>query len=226
MRDLTKWPRLTVVGEPVTEDQADEILIRTNNWDWIGCNDKAWKQMVETCAGVFGFPPEPSWAEEFETRVDRMRDHSYKLGEFKERMGILELSYLDNCRIESSWIGGPKGWCDWDGTIGTRNYNIGKWPSHEEVLADWEKIAQAFPYLRLNAQLWPDEGEGGSLPAVQYNVRDGQVTWWENPLDWIEPNDEGTNLFSVFLPGGERGVGVQRLMRALQTTRKRATGVD
>lgn len=34
--DLTKWPRLLVTGQPVTEDQANDILIRTDDWYIVG----------------------------------------------------------------------------------------------------------------------------------------------------------------------------------------------
>jgi hypothetical protein len=32
MRELSKWPRLLVTGEPVTVRQAEKIIVWTNEW--------------------------------------------------------------------------------------------------------------------------------------------------------------------------------------------------
>lgn len=89
----------------------------------------------------------------------------------------LDLEYLDNTRIASSWIDGVKGWCDWNGHIGCSNYNIGKWPSVEEVTDDLRKIAEAFPFLRMIVQVLDREScEEGGTPTAEWRIRDGQVT--------------------------------------------------
>ncbi|WP_106239822.1 hypothetical protein [Nonomuraea fuscirosea] len=123
MIDLTKWPRLLVVGEPVTREQASEILVRTDDW-FLSTNDRAWKAAVEGLAAEYGMPAEPPFSADIETKKSAWAGKR----EWRQRVGVLQLEYLGNARIASPWIGGPKGWCDWDGRIGCGNYNVGKYP--------------------------------------------------------------------------------------------------
>jgi hypothetical protein len=163
-RALPKWPAMTVVGERVTPEQAEDILLVTNNW-WHMCNDHAWEREVYAAVGL-------------STNIDRF-DSAFlaELQQLCDRLGVLSLGYLENARIMSAWIGGTKGWCDWNGQIFTNNYNIGKWPSIEDVHDDWVQIATRFPFLNLKCQLWNKEAseEGETHPVVQFDVRDGKV---------------------------------------------------
>ncbi|MFC7641532.1 hypothetical protein ACFQX6_11430 [Streptosporangium lutulentum] len=137
-------------------------------------------------------------------------------------MGILRLHYLDNARIASSWIGGPKGWCDWDGQIGCSTYNVGKWPTVEELTSDWETIAAAFPYLKLHAQVVDNEGDGKA--AATWAVRDGRAALVE-PVDLVTPMqhlDELDVIGRILGLGGERGVTLERLREALDQVAKAA----
>lgn len=201
--DLTKWPRLLVIGNPITREQANEILIRTDDW-WISTNDREWKRSVESLLAEFGRPSDESKWNEQEA--------------WNESIGVLDLSYLHNQRIASSWIGGSHGWCDWDGTIQSRNYNIGKWPSAEEVTLDWEKIASAFPYLDLRAQLVPDEGEA-LKPAIEWHVSSGKVEVVDEPTELLaRPTDP--QFLALLTLKGEQGVSLGRLREALAQVTK------
>lgn len=202
--DLTKWPRLLVTGDPVTEEQANEILIRTDDW-WISGNDRAFTVAVAQVAAEFGRPLDTfgragEWA--------AVRD-------WCARMGVLDLCYLNNHRVMSAWIGGPHGWCDWAGRIGCANYNIGKDPSVEAVHDDWTAIAEAFPFLHLRAQLVPDEGEAPH-PAVEWLVRGGKAHLVESIGLLAPPHEFGgiSDMRGMFI-GGERGVTLDRLRAAL-----------
>jgi hypothetical protein len=202
--DPGKWPRLIVAGAPVTEAQADEILIRTAALYYLHCNDHEWDHIVARI--VF--------------RDERAAEHDFPFQRALKRaeeLRNLNLEYLDNYRISSSWIGGPRGWCDWDGHIGTANYNIGKWPSIEEVGSEWSQIAAAFPYLDLTAQLISD----GTADQVcgQWRVKNGVAT--EEPpgalLAQHEPHATPVDRFveQLFNPGSERGVSPERLQQAV-----------
>lgn len=192
MSDLTKWPRLLVAGQPVTEHQANEILIRTNP-RYLQVNDQSWNHTV---GRLMGF------------RVDGHGFPDYaSLDEMCERLGMLHLNYLENSRIASSWIGGPHGWCDWDGRIGCGSHNIGKWPSMEEVTADWNVIARTFPYLDLTAQLITNEGEGEI--AAEWRVKDGAAVERE-PGRQVRIVAE-PSMLAFLRDGGERGVSAERL---------------
>jgi hypothetical protein len=77
-RDLTKWPRLIVVGDDVTEEQANEILVRTNQW-WLCSNDRHWERMVYGLIGV---------------RVDDFDRPDHKdIQAFESRHRVLDLHY-------------------------------------------------------------------------------------------------------------------------------------
>lgn len=206
----TKWPRLIVTGAPVTEQQANEILIRTCVPAYLPGNDQAWNEAV---AKAMGFPAGDDWPDRGLEGAERTAWFEARWAEKDRRsaeLDIIPLEYLYNSRITSSWIGGPHGWCDWDGSIGTAVYNIGKWPSTEEVTEEWAAIAAAFPFLTLDAQVIEDEGEGAV--ADQWHVADGVA-------ELVEPGArlaaaEAPSL-TAFLPDWERGVGIERLRAAV-----------
>ncbi|MFD8509651.1 hypothetical protein ACFV27_00695 [Streptomyces antimycoticus] len=208
--ELTKWPRLLVTGQPITEGQANEILIRTANLWLLHTNDRAWTadvgDILGTETGKFGM-----WTPESIRRV-------------VEELRCLDLKWLYTSRIASSWIGGPHGWCDWDGAIGATTYNIGKWPEVEDVTAEWQTIAAAFPYLDLRAQLITDEG-AGSL-AAEWTVSAGRAVHREpapgDPLI-TEPRELGEmDVLARLFVGGERGVPLPRLRAAVAQARASA----
>ncbi len=149
--------------------------------------------------------------------------------EFKEKIESkydpLDLSYLQNSRIVSSWIGGPHGWCDWNGKIYTSNYNIGKWPSIEEVYNDWIKIAEAFPYLELKCQLMNHEaGEEDAevTPVVEFSIKKGKVEIYE-PKEVLDYPVFGTSdMIRRFSdPFAERGCTIKMFEDALKYTEER-----
>lgn len=181
--NLPKWPALVVAGEPITTDQAAELLVRT-----CGSAPSSNAHAFDAAAcGIMGLYYH-DWGASTEERD--FKTHWAMLEAQRKSLGLLELEYLTNDRITSAWVGGPKGWCAWDGTIGCRNYNIGKWPSAAEVLVEWQRIAAAFPYLNLTAQLWSGETcEAGVVPVVEYRVLDGVVTMQTPGADLGRPTD-------------------------------------
>jgi hypothetical protein len=206
----TKWPRLIVVGEPVTEDQADQILVRSQSWWHLFSNDREWRREVTALAEEFGYPSE------VEPGTAQAIPRTLQVQQWTERHGMLGLEYLSNDRIMSSYIGGPHGWCDWNGRIGSTGYNIGKWPSDEEVTEEWQLIAWAFPFLDLTAQCIDDEGEG--VLAAEWRIRGGRVEYNPEPAALLAgPTDdvEGDVARLLFDPFRERGVPIERLRRAL-----------
>ncbi|WTW95451.1 hypothetical protein OG216_19610 [Streptomycetaceae bacterium NBC_01309] len=219
--DLTKWPRLLVTGSSVTPQQTEEILIRTANLLLLDGNDKAWTQTVY---GALRLAPAPNG-----------NATTKSIRATAEDLGVLPLRLLYTSRIASTWIGGPHGWCNWDGTIGCANYNIGEWPARETVLRDWELIADAFPYLDLTAQLLADEGQDGAPVVAQWRVADGRVAE-ESPGPRITEPVELTEqdlLTRTLFRGGERGVpaamlyaAVDRLRAARGDRRSRSTAPE
>lgn len=210
---LPKWPAMVVKGDPVTKEQAMEIIIRTSSFRYMFSNDKLFLQGLHYL--IFGHQviDKEDIAKnlgldynQFEGWVDS------KLAPFKQIEG---LDYLESTsRIVSCWIGGPKGWIDWDGNIFTNNYNIGKYPTVEEVLIEWDKIAKVFPFLNLRCQLFDGEsGQEGIKPLVEYVVSGGKVDLIK-PVDFICGAD-GEIKFDLNSPGRERGVSLSKFKEAL-----------
>ena len=138
-----KWPNLLVVGDPVTREQAAQILIRTRP-DYLFCNVPGYGDVVS-----------------------KMLESAPKL---------MYLDYTATDRIMSCWTDGVKGWCDWNGHIGCSNYNIGKWPTVDEVTEELTKIAEAFPFLRMTVQVLDREHcEDDGAPTAEWRVEDGSV---------------------------------------------------
>ncbi|MFJ3249147.1 hypothetical protein [Streptomyces sp. NPDC086782] len=201
MTDLAPWRRrLLVTGQPVTEQQANDILIRTANLWLLHTNDRDRTDIVGPLLGIesgnLG-----QWApDSVRAAVGRLR--------------CLDLQWLHTSRIASSWVGGPHGWCDWDGTIGCFNYAIAKWPDVESITQEWRQIAAAFRYLDLTAQLVDDETPG--TLAGEWRVRAGRVEFTPDPAESItEPCARPADFFDRFLPHGERGVSLTRLRAAV-----------
>lgn len=214
MRDLTKWPRLVVVPdkpEPLSREQANEILIRTCS-PYFFSNDHGWERQVRD---ILGHPHRDSIEGPSAGNVRAWIDAER---EWADSLGILDLQYCHNSQIISAWIGGPHGWCDWDGNLGCSTWNIGKWPAHDNVTEDWEKIAAAFPYLDLYVQCITDEGEGDV--AGQWRVTGGKAALVE-PVERMEVHELGDAqvLGRMFMPGGERGVTAERLREAVEQIR-------
>lgn len=209
-----KWLRLLITGEPVTWSQTNEIMVRTNSW-YLETNDVTWLRLV---AREFGIP------------LGTDARPSYRgIREVYEELGVLPLKHLSNHRIVSNWLGGPNGWCDWDGTIGCSTWNIGKWPNLSDVDRDLDLIAEAFPFLRAHVQLITDEGDGGI--AATWAVRRGKAARVE-PAGLIRPVgrlDVALALENLNAPGRERGVSLPRLRKALaqvRAARRRLEGVE
>lgn len=199
-RICTKWPHLLVAGQPVTEAQADDILLRTMGGYWF-TNDRGWRRQV---AAILGVP------------LDKHDDFDWRaVKAWCDDVASPDLNHLGNDRVMSSWIGGPKGWCDWDGTIGCGNYNIGKWPAIEEVEEDLAAIAAAWPFLDMRIQLVDDEEGDGPL-CGEWRVWDGQ--WMETEpgprIDAPALDVEAAALSLAFGLGVERGVSPERLASA------------
>lgn len=196
----TKWPLMAVVGEPVTEEQADDILIRTADWWMPFANDKEYLHQVQAVAAEFGYPPDvPHGEDRLPTFMDRLK--------WGETVGMLSnIEYLRTHRIFNS-----NGWCDWDGTIGCK-YGIGKWPSTGELTEQWTVIAEAFPFLTLTAQVF-DEPRNGleDWPLCgEWRIAGGIATYVDDASVEIEPPAE--RVREMF---DERGVSLDRLRSAL-----------
>jgi len=234
--EYVKWPRLLVVGEPVTHEQANEIIVRTTRLYYIGTNDKEWERLV---SGALGVRPNLGLTiDDYrdgvtdEQRIAKIELREANVESREKALRTLDLHYLAcDERIASAYVDGPHGWCDWDGTVGSATYNIGKWPTAVEVDCDLRSLAAAFPFLRMRVQVLNDryyenvkdtDGVGTYLydttAPVTWTVANGEVTYEITDNTPItpptEPNFEDM-ASSFFAPGRERGVTIERLREAV-----------
>lgn len=221
MIDLPKWPAMVVKGEPVTKEQAMEIIIRTGNI-YFSSNDREWDMFLnyvyydlddmydDHLKGI---------AKELKVEEGSTKVFEYISEKIKE-LGVLDIEYLKNSRVVSSWVGGPHGWCNWDGKIFSNNYNIGKYPTVEEVNEEWSLIAKTFPYLDLQCVLYQGEtSEEENEPLIQFTVKDGNVTVEEPTLN-IKPQFLTEDILdNFFKPGRERGCTEIELIQAINHTK-------
>ena len=193
--DLPKWPACVIWGDKVSEKQAAEIILKTdhNFPDFTyGSNYHNIDRELNALTGL-------SHGWDFEgDNIERWK----VLDEFKAELGVLDLSYLTNDRISSSYICGLNGWCNWNGDIFQNNKNIGKWPSVASVWVEWQTIANAFPFLSLTCTLYSGEQcEEGTEALVSYTVSDGVAKVVE-PIESV-PVVDNTNYAGIF--AGPRG---------------------
>ncbi|OLT25850.1 hypothetical protein BJF83_22480 [Nocardiopsis sp. CNR-923] len=161
---LGKWPRLLVAGDPVTPDQADDIIIRTTP---VWRLSYAQGQTRTALYDMFGLRPHPTVPDAPDLESVRAANAA---------LGILGLNHLHNERIVSAWIGGLRGWCAWDGHIGASTYNVGPNPVADDVAHDLHLIAETWPHLNMRVQLALDDpDEGPTVPAISWYVHEGAV---------------------------------------------------
>lgn len=220
---LGKWPEMVVTGDPVTREQANEILIRTMHRNyWNSCNDREWTAAINE---VLGFKDVYA-SKTFEARMDVWGENS----DLMDSLGVLELEYIYNSRIASAYIFGPHGWMNWDGTItGNPSYNVGKWPEETELIEEWERVAEAFPYLNLEIQFFTDPGWTGEdevepAPlALVLKVKDGAVTVvedWSTVFASVPVTPSSITIPGLFTSGRERGVTLERFQEAVEQVRR------
>ena len=223
-KGLPKWPALVVKGKPVTPDQAKEIIVRTDGF-YFSCNDREWEKEINDI--IYGIR-EGNYSEKFDAELKKRHGlqekdwnglFSAKDSYLSKYKPVSDINYLNNHRIASSWIGGPHGWCSWNGRIGCSNYNIGKWPSIEEVYREWVSIAVEFPFLELKCQLMNSEAgeDENPIPVVEFEVKGGKVDMYE-PKEILDYPVFGTEDIVVRFsdPNAERGCSLQTLKEAFK----------
>jgi len=219
--NLPKWPGLIVKGKSVTKDQAKEILVRTDSFSFY-CNDREWEKTIDKLIfGQIGHYLDVNTLEEKLKKEFNLNNH-LEVYDFKEVLyakkyrRISGLYYLNNHRIASSWIGGPHGWCSWDGNIGCNNYNIGKWPDAREIYDEWIIIAKEFPFLNLKCQIINSEisEDCEKIPVIEFEIKKGKVRAYKPKELLDQPRD--IDIISRFKdPYAERGCTEEVLKDAL-----------
>ena len=192
---LPKWPQMIVAGKPVTVEQAKDIIFRTDRFltefsEYSGGNYRKFNKEYRDKAGITSVLPAI-------IKDRQLRDEIYD----ELRVIWPDIRYVLNDWGSSNFIGGPHGWCSPSGKISYR-YNVGKWPSVQEIQEDWQEIATAFPYLDLNVTLMSGESceEDTSQPLVNIRVLGGIATLQDPDLSVHskrEESDESKGDFDI-----------------------------
>lgn len=218
---LPKWPAIVVVGEPVTEQQAMAINVMTDRFSFCS-NDREFEKQIHKLL----YEVDESWSDLTDALKEKHNTDFNGVWDIQnsvsKKYGVLELNYMSNSRIVSSWIGGPHGWCNWDGTIGSSNYNIGKYPSVRDVYEDCVKVAEAFPFLKMKVQLMNQEAGEDDEPLeaiVEYSIKDGEVDMYEPTEILKTPAFGSADMYARFNnPHAERGCTIEKLEEALKVS--------
>jgi hypothetical protein len=195
-----KWLRLLVSGHNVPRAMGEEIILATFQPENFHVNDAWFERQV---AGAL------------DMEVDTYGWISYESAKrYRAAVGGLELNWMGNHQIGSSWIGGPHGWVDWDGKVGCGSYNLGKYPSNEEITEDLTLIAARWPGLKLWVQVLDHEGDGPV--SGEWKVDGGEVERFDKlnynhvtpPIE-LDPVDTAMNL--IYKQDRERGISIDLL---------------
>lgn len=168
---LPKWPQCVINGEKITEEQALEIIRRTDRFFFgYDGNNREFNKKAKEILHVVDF--EDYRSEDFHIAWE---EYTKAKEEFDKVWGLVDTEYLHNSWISCCWVGGYHGWCHPDGTIGYCN-NIGKWPSVEDVYNDLCMLGKEFPFLNLTCTLMnKEESEPDIDSLVSMWLHDGEV---------------------------------------------------
>lgn len=197
---LPKWPAAYVTGRRVTEEQAKEIIFRTDTtltafskYGFGNCHEFG-KHLMETFGWLqFITAEEKQWfnrdaagnldevaTAQAKAEMERLIHPFENFWDFRQawcdEMQVLSPEYVYNSWAASAYIYGPTGWCRPDGVIHFEGHNYGKWPDVSDIVADWELLAQAFPYLDIQCTLFNGEScDEHAEPVITILVKDQTV---------------------------------------------------
>lgn len=171
--NLPKWPQILIRGKDVSVEQALEIIRRTDIFfdfpDYCG-NDRLFNKYLMNLLNI----PEALEYRPF----------------WRQKWGCIETeNFICNSWIVSSSLQGPNGWCSPEGKI-EYAYNVAsKWPTVEELFLNFEKIAEAFPFLEFGVVVMDQEYSSmlPKNPLVSFLIKAGEVTQVPATLDVLTP---------------------------------------
>lgn len=180
---LPKWCGSFATGEPVTPEQAREVVFRT---------DIAVVQMRKgPFSGHFGWHDLPGYLDEYryEAEADDLLagagpPSGYDRGTARydaREAWLREMRVLATNHVHVDWLysassEGPSGWVSPQGRIDHQGWDVGKWPTGETLLEDWREIAAAFPFLDLVWSVYdPLATRDRPVMLADFVVADGRV---------------------------------------------------
>lgn len=172
---LPKWPQCIIKGEKISEEQALEIIRRTDSF-FCGFSSSKYdfnKQAYKICK-------RPDRFHDINMTENEINDIDLYLDSIKEwenKWGLIDTCYIKNDWVSSSYIEGVNGWCHPDGTI-EYHHNVGKYPNVKNVYDDLAIIGKEFPFLNLTLTLMNQEECDNDIsePLVSMKLANGEVS--------------------------------------------------
>jgi len=183
---LPKWPQMIVTGIPVTEDQAKDIIFKTDDFlsdfdDYAGGNNRTFTKLYQDAAGISEIVKE--YSKSFSSSLKRYSELCEYNDSIREKLGFIKTEYVHNDWASSCFAFGPHGWMNPDGNI-LFNDNVGKWPSVEDIYNEWKMIAEAFTFLEIAVTLMSGErSEENTNPIVSFIISNGKVSIEDGNLE-------------------------------------------
>lgn len=192
--DLPKWAQCVINGEKITEEQALEIIRRTDTFFYgYGGNDHTFNARVRKICKLPSFDDYKS--DDF---YNDWNIYQKAKEEFEEKWQLVNTDYIKNSWISCSWIGGYHGWCHPDGTIAFCN-NIGKYATVEEVYNDLLILGKNFPFLNLTCTLMDGEEDCCKESLVTMSLKNGKVRFLKTiPYEKLKFNGIKSGYLSFF----------------------------
>lgn len=198
-----KWPQMMVKGKSITIDQAKEIIFRTDRFfvDFhksSGGNNDKWNKWARN---IFGYSKLLN-NKEFDTNNKEFDIEEFRV-KFEKSLKFLQTEYVHNSWASCAYVYGPYGWCHPDGKIYYCD-NVGKWPSVEAIVKDWQMIIEAFPFLDLTLTIFDGEScNEKKSPIFSLKIKDEKIEFTDNHLK-SDIDDDSRPL--LFLTRREQGL--------------------
>lgn len=181
--NLPKWAGILILGEPVTPEQAKQIIHATtpslyDDMRYAGNSfefQKAYDRKSFSILMDMGYSQHMEGSAELSDTQAKIR--KFVCGLDDQLSPVLPLEFLKGNLGNSCYFGGPTGWCNPSGEISLLGINIGKYPSVREIFTEWSLIAKKFDFLDLTCVIldneWCDETASG---RVGFRVKSGEVS--------------------------------------------------
>lgn len=213
-----KWVQMVVSGKQLTQEQVCEIYLKTDsNLNTIEMyNFKSGTEHLPPLLKAYydfsGFNDVYTLLKNSENDIDA--DVFYKrIYEFNEflhnKIQTIDNYYVTNNWTNSSFIFGAYGWCNPDGNIKFID-NIGKYPDSEDIVSEWETLADAFPYLDIHVTIMSDENcVADRVPLFNLRVLEGKVFITEPDLSVHTTIDNFQRDYSTMHLDSSKKCGLQ-----------------
>lgn len=158
------WVQCFTIGKKVSQKEAMEVLGKLDSaFIETHSNDIDWQKKRDSLLGQ-----------------DKLISYSADIKEiYKEKFPNYEhifLNYFSTEMGDSHFVRGPNGWMHPRGCI-WNTFNIGKYPTLDEILSDLVHIANEFPFIEMVVVMMNDAlEEPNRRPKIGISVNKGKVT--------------------------------------------------